>query len=233
MNQNHKYTPGEIFISIVFIIWFIGSIAAMVLFARKGMPALAIGVFGQYFLVFGIAAIVSGIKNKNFNPIVLILPVVGIASIVGSCIYQFGSEAMMSMAEECIPYLILGVFFLVGMILLMIAFRTTIGQKNRCTELVVATCVEVLERYSVAGKQLLCPVYEINYGMDKIQICNNIYMSNRDVRVGDYMDLYINPENPQEFYEEKVHLRNAFIVGGLGVIFMGMSLFALYMVIFG
>ncbi|MBQ7766445.1 MAG: hypothetical protein IJ397_06365 [Lachnospiraceae bacterium] len=233
MNHNHKYTFGDILISIIFIIWFIGSIVAMVFFARSGMPALAIGVFGQYFLVFGIAAIVSGIKNKNFNPIVLIFPIVGIVAIVGSCIYQFGSEVMMDMVEKSIPYLILGVFFIVGMILVIVAFRIAVGQKNRCTEPVVATCVEVLEKYSVEGGQLLCPVYEINYGMNKIQICNNVYMSDRDVCVGDCKDLYINPDNPQEFYEGKIHLKTAFVVGGLGVFFMGMSILAIYMVLFG
>ena len=51
----------------LFLIWFVGSIVALILTA-KATPWLAISVFGQYFLVFGLIAMFSMIKEGKFTP---------------------------------------------------------------------------------------------------------------------------------------------------------------------
>ena len=68
-------------ISVVFLLWFIASIIGMVYFAKTGRSLLCLALFGQYFLVFGLAAVISGIKDHNFNPITLLFVFIGVGTI--------------------------------------------------------------------------------------------------------------------------------------------------------
>ncbi len=233
MNNHSNYTPSQIAVSIIFLIWFFGSILAMVFFARNNMGYLAIGVFGQYFLVFGIIAVVSGIKNKNFNPIFLIVPIVGLGAVIVSVIAQFGSETVLDVLEDSIPYLLLGVFFIAGLIMMIMAFCLYFGNKMRCKDYVVGTCVELLEQYNEHGELLVCPVYEANYGMHKLRLCNYIYTNMSDVNVGDVKDLYVNPNNPEEFCGDKGDVKVSFILGLLGTMFMGIPSIGVWLLITG
>ena len=72
-NKTNKSNGGIIF-GIVFILWFFTSMGGLLYCSNKGLETLSAGIFGQYFLVFGILALVSGIKSKNFNPIMLLFP---------------------------------------------------------------------------------------------------------------------------------------------------------------
>lgn len=169
---------------------FVGSIVAMVILAKSGMPVLAIGVFGQYFLVFGIAAVVQGIKSKNFNPIVLIVPLVGIIAIAASVVWQFGAEETIEFIEENGWMVLLAVFIIMGILLEFYAVYVTVGQKRKFSQSVTATCVDILVNYDNVGKE--------------------IYF-------------------PGECYENESSNRKGIIVGILGLFFVGMPLFALYM----
>ncbi len=233
MNNHSKYTSGQIAVSIIFIIWFLASILAMVFFAQNDMGYLAIGVFGQYFLVFGIIAVVSGIKNHNFNPIFLMFPIVGLGAVIVSVIAQFGSEAVLDILEDSIPYLLLSVFFIGGLIMVFMALSRYFGNKTRCRDHVVATCVELLEQYNEYGQLLVCPVYEANYGMHKLRLCNYIYSNMSDINVGDTKDLYVNPNNPEEFCGDKADIKAALILGGLGIFAMAFPAIGLWLMITG
>ncbi len=229
MNHNRKYTFGEIVFTIVFMTWFVGSIAAMVVLAKSGMPILAIGVFGQYFLVFGIAAIWSGIKNKNFNPIVLILPIVGIVGIAVSVVWQFGAEETIEFIEENGWMALLAVFVIVGILLEVYAFYITIGQKRKFSHSVTAICVDILVSYNDEGQEIYCPVYEAYVGGIKNTVSNNIYSKWIDVQIGDMKDIGVNEYFPGECYESSSSNGMGIIAGILGLIFIGMPLFGLYM----
>ena len=90
--NNKKYSPMDIIISVILVIWFIASIAVMIFFGKTGRGGLVPAVLGQYFLVFGIAGIISGIKNKKVNPITFVFPVVGLICIIATLILYFGAE---------------------------------------------------------------------------------------------------------------------------------------------
>ncbi|MBQ7833126.1 MAG: hypothetical protein IJ336_06070 [Lachnospiraceae bacterium] len=233
MNHNSKYSLTDILFILIFFTWFIGSILAMVYFAKNEMGILTIAVFGQYFLVFGIMAMVSGIKNKNFNPIVLVPVIVGIAAIVISFIYQFGSDVVLTFVEEHLPTLFLGAFFIAGIFMLAGAFRSLVVRRLRCKESVVATCVDVWERYTDGGALRYCPVYEAYYNNQKIILCNHIYRKTSDVYVGDIRDICINPENPQEIYEGHTEQGVGLILAVLGTVFILMSSMGIYMYYLG
>ena len=69
--EEKNYTVKDYIIGGIFLIWFIGSIAALFM-TVKISPWLALSVFGQYFLVFGFIALFSGLKNGDYKPIFLI-----------------------------------------------------------------------------------------------------------------------------------------------------------------
>ncbi len=229
MNNNRKYTLGEILFTIVFMTWFVGSIAAMVILAKSGMPVLAIGVFGQYFLVFGIAAVVSGIKSKNFNPIVLIVPIVGIIAIAASVVWQFGAEETIEFIEENWWMALLAVFIIMGILLEVYAVYITVGQKRKFSQSVTATCVDILVSYNDKGQEVYCPVYEAYVGGIKNTVSNNIYSKWIDVQIGDMKDIGVNEYFPGECYESSSGNGMGIMAGILGLIFIGMPLFGLYM----
>lgn len=233
MNNHSNYTPSQIAVSVIFLIWFFGSILAMIFFAKNEMGYLAIGAFGQIFLVIGIFVTVSGIKNKNFNPIFLLFPIVGLGAVIVSVISQFGTEAVLDALEDSVPYLLLGVFFIAGLIMTGMALSRYFGPKIRCKDCVVGTCVELLERYDARGRLFVCPVYEVSYGMHKLKLCNEVYVRNIGgapvINVGTQKELYINPDNPTEFVNEKENGQIAFILGVLGLLFIVISVMGIYL----
>ena len=233
MNNHSNYTPSQIAVSVIFLIWFFGSILAMIFFAKNEMGYLAIGAFGQIFLVIGIFVTVSGIKNKNFNPIFLLFPIVGLGAVIVSVISQFGTGAVLDALEDSVPYLLLGVFFIAGLIMMIMAFRLYFGNKMRCKDYVVGTCVEILEKYDDYGELLVCPVYEANYGMQKLRLCNDVYSNVSDIDVGDVKDLYVNPNNPEEFCSGKGNVAVLLVLGGMGVMFMALPAMGAYFMIKG
>lgn len=229
MNNNRKYTFGEIVFTIVFMTWFIGSIVAMVILAKGGMPILAIGVFGQYFLVFGIAAVWSGIKSKNFNPVVLILPIVGIIAIAVSVVWQFGAEETIEFIEENGWMALLTLFIIVGVFMEVYAIAGTIGKKRKFSKSVTATCIDILVNYDNAGREIYCPVYETYVGGIKNVVSNNIYSTQMDVHIGDIKIISVSEYFPGECYENSSGNGMGILAGILGLIFIGMPLFGLYM----
>ena len=229
MNNNRKYTFGEIVFTIVFMTWFVGSIVMMIFLARNGMETLAIGVFGQYFLVFGIAAIWSGIKSKNFNPVVLILPIVGIIAIAVSVVWQFGAEETIEFIEENGWMALLAVFIIMGVLLEVYAVCITIGKKRKFSQTVTATCVDILVSYDNAGEEMYCPVYETYVGGIKNIVSNNMYSTKMNVHIGDIKIISVNEYFPGECYENSSGNGMGILAGILGLIFIGMPLFGLYM----
>ena len=80
-NENGT-TVAKIIISIVFIVWFMGSIFGMMVCSKlDGGTGLMLALIGQYFLVFGIMGVVGSIKKRPFPAIILLFPLVGIALI--------------------------------------------------------------------------------------------------------------------------------------------------------
>ena len=231
MGENKKTGIGGILLSIVFLVWFVASIGAMIYFSKTNRGALVVTVFGQYFLVFGLIAVISGIKNKNFQAVTLLFPLVGIGAMAGGCIFQFGAEAVKKQAEAAIPYLFLGLFFVIGVSLVLGTYLKSKRKHEVCNYCIAATCVEVKSHYD-DGTRTYCPVYEVYYRGEMIRICNNLYTNIHRVEVGEAREIYLNPNDPNEFYEPKEEKATKKFMYILGSIFAIVSIFALTMVLF-
>ena len=195
------------------------------------MGALVVTIFGQFFLVMGIVAIIAGIMSKSFQPIALIFPLIGIACIVGGCIFQFGSETVIKHANEALPYLFLAVFFIIGVSMILITYVASQRRHKRCDHCICATCVEVKSQYH-KGKRTNCPVYEAYFREETILLCNNRYSNINRVEVRETREVYLNPEKPTDFYapmEEKATIIFTYVMGGL---FAVVATFALVMMIY-
>jgi len=215
----------------IFLVWFVLSLVAMIYFSNHGKAAIATAIAGQYFLAFGVIAILSGIKNKTFNPVILIFPLVGIGMIAGGFIYQYGSEVVIAQVEKYLPDLFLVVFLAIGVSLLAFTYLSNRRKKTNCTYVISGTCVDVLTEWH-KGHQNICPVYEVYYREETIRLCDHVYTNFDRIEIGERRELNINPDRPTEFYEEKVRkaeVRNLYFLGGT---FVAVSLLALYMVHF-
>lgn len=226
--NDKKYSPMDIIISVIFVIWFIASIAVMIFFGKTGRAGLVPAVLGQYFLVFGIAGIISGIKNKKVNPITFVFPVVGLICIIATIIKYFGSEAVMSFVEKNMPYILMSLFLIVGIILVIVAVSKYFGRKKRCSYMVTAKCVELRETAN-DGHMLACPVYEIYYEGRIIKLCDDVYSNNLDVKVGDEKEIMINPDKPTEYFAPEEMAASSIIIGGIGIAIVLVMIFALVM----
>ncbi|MBQ8728077.1 MAG: hypothetical protein IJY83_06290 [Oscillospiraceae bacterium] len=226
--NNKKYSPSEIIISVIFVIWFIASIAVMIFFGKTGRAGLVPAVLGQYFLVFGIAAGVNEAKNKKFNPIALVFAIVGIAGIVATLILYFGAETMISFLDKNMPYILMTIFLIVGIILVIVAVSKYFGRKKRCSYMVTAKCIELREMAN-DGHMLACPVYEIYYDGRTIKLCDDVYSNNLDVRVGDEKEIMINPDKPTEYFAPEEMAASSIIIGGIGIAIVLVMIFALVM----
>lgn len=226
--NNKKYSPFEIVISIIFVIWFIASLGAMIFFAKTERAGLVPAVLGQYFLVFGIAAGVNEAKNKKFNPIALVFAIVGLAGIVATLILYFGAETMISFLDKNMPYILMALFLVVGIILVISAVSKYLGRKKRCSYMVTAKCIEIREMAN-DGHMLACPVYEIYYEGKTIKLCDNVYSNTLDIRVGDEKEIMINPDKPKEYFSPEDMLGSSLVIGIIGFVIVLVMIFAIVM----
>ena len=232
MNNKRKKSVGDILISVLFLSWFAASVLGMLYCSENDMNILVVAIVGQYFLVFGVIANITGIKEHKFKPILLVFPSVGIAAIVGACMLQFGTATVKKAVDASMPYFILGGFLVIGVILVVIALRKYIRPQKGCKESVVATCVEILEQRDDEYELQYCPVYEVFYDNKKMKICSHVFTKKLDVCVGDLRDICFNPNNPEDALDKVVYDRNAFIIGGMGVFTVVASVIALCLMIF-
>lgn len=228
-NKKTGGTGGIVF-SVIFLIWFMVSLVGMVYFSKEKNGGMALVIAGQYFLVFGLIAVVSGIKSKTFQPIVLIFPLVGLGMMAGGYVLMVGNQKALAMMEYYLPYLFLGVFFVVGASVVVSATCKHRKRLRDCDYVITATCVEIASRWH-KGKRTFCPIYEIYFREQNIRLCSHTYSSANRMEVGERKELHINSENPEEFYEETEEKQFLTIALIIGIMFMGMSGLALFMML--
>lgn len=204
MGQNGRSKTADAIISIVFLIWFVGSIGLLIYFAKTGKTALALSVFGQYFLVFGIMGLVSSISKGGFklrNLPLLLFPLVGIGAIAGGIIIQYGSDEFKEKCFDNLPMVCIILFMVIGIFLIIGGLYNALYLKLTCTEYVNGECVEVKTQYNSNHSETYCPVYSFSYNGQIYKVCNDIYTNSHCPAVGQRYELYINPNDPTKLYE--------------------------------
>ncbi|MBE5933220.1 MAG: DUF3592 domain-containing protein [Lachnospiraceae bacterium] len=232
-NRNHKSKASDAIISTVFLIWFVASIGLLIYFAKTGKTALALAVFGQYFLVFGIAGMVSSISSGGFRlstlPI-LLFPIVGLTTLAGGIITQYGSEEFKKKCIDSLPMVFIILFIVIGICLIICGLYSGLYLKLVCKEYVSAQCIEVRKQYMGDKGEKYCPVYTYEYNGQSYKACDDVYTDKYFHTVGIDYELYINPKKPTQFYEPRKSTGTGIFLIGFGVIIVAFMAFVLFMI---
>lgn len=226
-----KYTAGEKIFSVVFLIWFVLSLGALIATAKLQALGWTAIVFGQYFVVFGVAGLINEIKAGFRHPIIIVLPLVGFTVVISGLLWQFGNEVMKGNVVKHIPNMVAGVFLFVGILLLVQIVIDKLEQK-KCTCAVQGKCVDVKWHYSNSSdgrsQKTYCPVYEYYYNGQTYTGSQEIYTNLISVSEGEYRELFINPEKPTVFYEKGMSSTYNIMSLILGVIFVAVGVIVIY-----
>lgn len=220
MDNNFNNGKGTSLLSKImgalFLVIFFGAIVAIIYFKDKNETMCAF-IFGVVFFVIGIYIIMfGGINKKNFY--ILIFPIVGAGIMIFSGGYMWGNDYIKSHIMALIPAALLSVFILVGIAITAGTFINNLSQKLHCTESITAVCINLNRRHDSDSGSVYAPVYKYYYGGEEYIVAQDFY-TNIDVpKIDSKVELYINPENPEEFYR-KSFLQNL-VKYGLGIIFL-------------
>lgn len=201
--MQNSFKRRDVVGSILFLTWFLVSVIALVTAAKKGITWLAIALFGQYFLVFGMAACIKLAKDGKLLRDSMIWSVV----VLGFLTLSYGIDAIDGISR--VRFLLLcGISITAcGIIILAGPMLDVWLRRHRCTYRVRAYITEVKTsvntRSTASGTKrvmLYCPVYEIEYRGKKWQLCDG-HFDRQTTEKGQAADIFINPEDALDFYD--------------------------------
>lgn len=213
------------FWGIVFLIWFFMSIMGMIYFAELQNTIVAVALFGQCFLVFGL--VITFISKEKVGIIPML---VGGTVLIGVGINMFSTEEVKTLFNDRgIPILVGAAFFLVGLGMLIIPRYTENQKKNRCTYPVEAKCIRIIKD-NHDRRTLYAPVFEFYAGGEVHTYNSDLYSNVVIPNIGDCEILYVNPENYSEVYRPtpSVHKK---LIGFMGIIFTICGALVMYFMI--
>ena len=211
----------EAIIGIIFIIWFLVSIGAMIYFSEIEQNNYIIMISGQYFFIFALFPLIKGtIKSKLILGIPFLL--------IGSCMIviplcmmnpQWFKEEISW--ENIIPILGILSFVLAGFIMVIAPGIEKRRMEKLCTEIVDATIIKYQVRLS-NGKKVYCPVYKFDYYNEEYKVSDNFYANFGIEPIATQVQLKINPNNPKEFLRQTN--TNFYFIQFIGILFLIVSL---------
>lgn len=212
---------------VIFGIWFVASIIAGFVASEIGTDAVML-VVGQSFagivLVIILKTLIPMIKKRKRGSIIGIVFISVFAGAASALIWAACAVKDGSFADKIVllPERILGrencnvgafyaeifacAFFVVSAITLLSVICKRKALERRCSFTVKAVCHDVRadmrqdmragRRYPEAG------VFEFTYRDKQYKVYEQTYVYGLNISKGDVVYLYINPENPYEFYLE-------------------------------
>lgn len=210
-------------IGIVALVWFLATFVGIIVVMESDNKWLALALGGQLFFILGIVLISSRIKEKNFHLVdglLFIFPILGLGGIVASLVIYFEIEPVIDFCKEYMVYAFLGVLLLAGLIMLFAWYRSAIWLKVICTQRIEAKCIEVMEMFRSTEhgfRKKFCPVYQFYFNGNWYDVCNNVFSNLSKAQEGEIYEIYINPKNPNQFYE----LTRGYTLG-IGLLIIGL-----------
>ena len=214
LKSDKQYSKEEIWSGRLLIIWFIGSIASLIIFSAMEQVVPLLLTFGHYFVVFGIMAVLNnkGVKNLNW------LFILGLLFLL---FMMFGaSNINIKLDEDRLAFVILGgVFAFMGFIMMGLIGGQFTG-KN-----LIETPAMICEHINNDGLTGYVLEYQVN---GVIYTTPSDYFSNVDVRpVGSFIDIKLNPDKPEEIVVNNLTKSNKwffifFIAVGIGLVLLGL-----------
>ena len=123
------------------------------------------------------------------------------------------------------------ILIIIGLALIVSNTIKNVNKKRRCTILINAECIglDKFKRHSSNGTSLLyAPIFKYSYNEREYTTIVGDHCSKGYPKVGDYKDIYINPDNPEDTYRIAIDqdifiilLGLAFIAAGIYVLIKG------------
>lgn len=214
-NENDPYSnggdqkkpgPAGCIIGIIFLLWFAGSVLLAIHYSNiEAKTWLVPIVVLHIFIVISLIDTVQRLIKKQKPQLMLILITAGsIAGIIFVCIYHFNnSEALRELLIKLLVVAFLMIFITIGITTIA---KATLGRRlvrDRCTKSVYAVCKKADEKIKTVNnkmRRVYDLVYEIDADGETVELHENIAAKSIHL-VGEARELFINPDNPAEFYD--------------------------------
>lgn len=213
---------------IIFLCLFLAGMAGAVICSYIE-PLLSVVCIGAIFLSAGIFAIAStGISLQNFP--LLLFPLVGAGMVVLPILqlYQDAHPGMRPIVTETLMVTLLLLLFLaVGVCLVIGGAGMRFYKQLFCNMPVEATCTDVIRRRTSKGKRVYIPNWTYYYE-GQTYTYSGAGTNYNIPEVGEVREFLIHPDKPQMCFNKKDY--TFIIMTIMGIIFIGVSLLALYAV---
>ena len=148
-------------VSILALVWIVGSIVMMVYIGKTGKIWLMLICLGQFFLIMGIVAMFAVLRSTQKDLwIDLVFIVAGIGCLYYGFMAKFSSGFKYSKMVDFVPTLMGIVFVSLGCLILMMEASERSSLRKKCTFEVTGKCVGRDPRGG--GRRLVYnPVYEV------------------------------------------------------------------------
>ncbi len=199
---------------ILFLIIFIGSIIAAVIFS-KTEPLYSVVSAGVCFTAAGVMMLTQNKKKQLFGSLLFLL--VGLGMVIVPLIFKYQEahpEIAPILAKQIVPILILGLFVLVGGGLAVSAVCSFFSKKGRCSEPVQVTCIALNTRRSSKGNTLYAPVWEYYYNGRTYRKMDSTASNVGYPRIGETRNYMLDPNDPEELF-------NPSPAGTIGMVLFG------------
>lgn len=227
--EPNKHSIGSIIAGILFLIVFIGGMIGIYIGTTDDIRISIISL-GAILLAVGIVAAVNGIKIKGAKKITP-LTIAAIFILIGAGLIIYPLLNIFTgfvIGNEIIVYSALGMFVLIGLLLIIIPIAKNLYLKKVCTVVVEAKCTELASSgfYYYDGRcSPYIPVWEYTFDgvtyHEKEPTARNFALPSE----GDYCELHVNPDVPTEFYQEASPVNLFFLI--LGACFAALGILAI------
>ena len=194
-NKTGKKKSSPIY-GVIFLVLIVGLVAVIILLLRSFFD-WALILFGLVLLVLGTVAICNT-KRKLENSILFIVWLAGAGFFVGGLINIFGDESLRAILYNAIPFFILGLAVLSGLQATLIPVYTRRAKEKRCKIPITATIVEMKRRHT-RRSTWYAPIYEYSYNGKLYKETGDTHY-NESSHIGEQKEIYINSEEPEDFY---------------------------------
>ena len=227
--EPNKHSIGSIIAGILFLIVFIGGMIGMYVGSKTDLRICLMSL-GAILLSVGIVAAVNGIKIKGAKKITP-LTIAAIFILIGAGLIIYPLLNIFTgfvIGNEIIVYSALGMFVLIGLLLIIIPIAKNLYLKKVCTVVVEAKCTELASSgfYYYDGRcSPYIPVWEYTFDgvsyHEQESMARNFGLPSE----GDYCELHVNPDVPTEFYQEASPVNLFFLI--LGACFAALGILAI------